>query len=670
MNTRVRVRTISAKTAVFLSLVIAAVGITTAQSARPALAASDLRYQSHSTFDVDPVGAVHVSVDITVTNTKADSGQYYYYFDEIVAGVVANAANVRADYNGRALGVTVAPVSRYYARATIRLSPTLRSRQTQVVHLKYDIPPTAPRSGGVNRVNAAYMSFVAFGGGDPGLVSVDVNVPSAFNTEYDFEDMETEELDGVTRYRAEAITDPDWGVVFTIRNDDALRVEEFTVAGHDIELRSWPDDGEWAAYVRKHLSSGIPALERLVGSKLPETSTLTITETAALYIYGYAGVYKSIDNSIEIGDALSADVILHEVSHQWFNDEYFADRWVSEGLAEEISTRAGADIKIKVTTPKVPDQEAITNMYLNDWDSPNFSGADPDATEAYGYNASFYVMRELQKEIGPKAMESVVQSAIEHREVYKNSRGHIKREEAYDWRTMFDAFDRIGGSEKATQLFVKYVVDTSDEFLIGKRNDFVKDFDKLAAAGGSWSNPDVIVDHAINWQFGPARHDDVKLASSIIATRDSLTKRLATLATPFPKSIEQRYETATSTKALEAVRDDIKSLEAATNAVVAAHVKVDAERSLWQKFGMLGADTDAPLAKAAASLTKNEPAIATAQATAVTERQAESGRIGAWRVGKTGGALFLVLLTLWCCHLVFKQRRDAEAAAATGSAHH
>lgn len=670
MHTTVRVRAISAKTAVFLSLVIGAVGVTTVQSARPALAVSDLRYQSHSTFDVDPAGAVHVSVDITVTNTKSDSGQYFYYFDKVVAGVVANASNVRADYNGRALGVTVEPLSRYYARATIRLSPSLRSKQTQVVHLKYDIPPTAPRSGGVNRVNAAYMSFVAFGGGDPGLISVDVNVPSAFDTEYDFEDMQTEELDGVTRYRAEAISDPNWGAVFTIRNDDALRVDKFTVAGHDIELRSWPDDAEWAAYVRKHLTSGIPALERLVGSALPEKSTLTITETAALYIYGYAGVYKSIDNSIEIGDALSADVILHEASHEWFNDEYFDDRWVSEGLAEEFSTRAGAEINVKVASPKVPDQKAAANMYLNDWDSPSFSGDDPDATEAFGYNAAFYVMRELQKEIGPKAMESVVQSAIQRHEVYKNSHGVLQRESAYTWRTMFDAFDRIGGSEKATQLFVKYVVDSSDESRIGKRNDFIKEFDKLATAGGQWSNPDVIVDHAITWQFGPKNQEDIKLALKILATRDSLTKRFASLDASFPKGLELRYEGATSTKALEAVRDAIVALDRATTAVNAAHANVDGDRSIWQSLGMIGADTDGPLTAATAALSRNDPATATQQATAVTERIAESRRIGAWRAGKAGAALFLVLLTLWCCHLVFKQRRDAEAAAATGSVHH
>ena len=637
--------------------------------ATPVFAAGDLRYASNTVYTVDPVGVVHVALDLTLTNTKADSGLTYYYFDKVFFSITANAVNVSATRNGQALSVTVEAQSRFVANATVRLSPTLRSRQTQQVHVTWDIPASGARVSGTNRINPAYMTFVAFGFGDPGLSTISVRIPDNFEVDVIWQDMDHTSEPGVEIYTASNIADPaKWVASVTASDDDALTVDAFTVAGHDISIRSWPDDPQWGEFVKTRLSKGIPALEKLIGSSLPTSRTLQITETATPYIYGYAGWYTPSDNTIEIGDRLDPHVILHEVSHAWFNRKEFTQRWVSEGFAEDFGARAVKRTDGTVIEPKSPDAASANRVTLNDWSDPDFDGGDSDLIEGYGYNASFYLVHTVSEEIGTKKMAAVVQSAFDDHSAYGAHGKPDKLTSAFDWRNLLDAFELVGGSKQANNLFRDYVVTDIQRDALVSRAHALKSYRTLAKSGGDWAAPKIIRERMTSWSFAAAT-TSFSQANKVLRERDALHVKLKSLGVALPRSFQNDYENADSDD-LDAVLTAMQTYERSVDVVISAQRTTNADRSVWQSIGLLGADTERPMLNAVSALERNAPNLAIAYSNESVARIDAAERIGIWRAVKLVGALFGLLLMLWCCHLVLKQRRDAEAELAAGALHH
>ena len=637
--------------------------------ATPVFAEGDLRYQSNAVYTVDAAGVVHVAFDLTLTNTKSDSGLTYYYFDTVTLAVTANAANVQATRNGKPLSVSIKSQNRFYSQAEVRLSPTLRSRQTQVVRVTYDIPPSGARVPGVNRINPAYMTFVAFAFGDPSLTTVSVRVPDNFDVDVTWEDMDQTFESGVNVYTAANIENPDeWAASVTASDEDALTVDRLTVAGHDISIRSWPDDPQWGKFVADQLTKGIPALEELIGSKLPTSRTLQVTETATPYIYGYAGWYQPSDNTIEIGDVLDSLVILHETAHAWFNRKEFDDRWVSEGFAEDFASRAVQRSGGTQDEPTKPDLKSEGTVTLNEWSDPDFDGADSESVEEFGYNASFYVMRTISNEIGPKKMAAAVQSAFEDEAAYGVRGVADELTEPFDWRNMLDAFELVGGSKTAPRLFRDYVVADFQRDALEDRTAALKAYRKLEELGGSWAAPAIIRERMADWSF-TSEKSPVGTANKVLAERDRVNLKLKALKSDLPKSFQKSYEDAGNGE-LDGVLKTLQAYGRAVDSVIAAKAATNADRSVWQSIGLFGADTDQPILDAVSALERNESSLAITYSQRSVDQIDDAARIGTWRAIKIAGAIMLILFILWCCHLVLKQRRDAEAALSVGVGHH
>ena len=77
-------------------------------------------------------------------------------------------------------------------------------------------------------------------------------------------------------------------------------------------------------------------------------------ESNTPYLYGYAGWFEPVNDVIEIGDELDQIVILHELTHRWFNDQMFSTRWINEGLAEELAAQAMAELDGDPEASKLP----------------------------------------------------------------------------------------------------------------------------------------------------------------------------------------------------------------------------------------------------------------------------------------------------------------------------
>jgi hypothetical protein len=136
-----------------------------------------------------------------------------------------------------------------------------------------------------------------------------------------------------------------------------------------------------------------------------------ITETVTPYLYGYAGWYSRTDNTIEIGDELDAQVVLHEISHMWFNDLLFTTRWIDEGLAQEYAARAVAQLGGKPATPNAVNVHAPAAIPLEAWDTVDLQAQNSQARETFGYNASWLVVHRLTDEIGVDAVRRVIAAA-------------------------------------------------------------------------------------------------------------------------------------------------------------------------------------------------------------------------------------------------------------------
>ena len=147
------------------------------------------KVETRTTYRLDPAaGVVHVAFDATLTNQRSSSvsGGYVtqYYLPDYGVPVVAEAVSLKATEGGSTLPVrrdgTDSP---HLEIAVIDLQPDLMYGNTQQVHFTYDLPKVAARSEGFTRLNDAYATFPVLAIGDPGLTSVEIRVPEAFEVE-------------------------------------------------------------------------------------------------------------------------------------------------------------------------------------------------------------------------------------------------------------------------------------------------------------------------------------------------------------------------------------------------------------------------------------------------------------------------------------------------------
>ncbi len=506
-------------------LTVSTAGIVPTQPAGAA-AIEGLRYESHTSYTVDPgAAAVHVVLDATITNQQPDrrtaDGVLHYFFPTTAVPVLAEATNfaaTRAD--GRPLTVhRETEGDDQFAVAVVDLVPDLDYGQTAQFRLTYDLPHLPPRSAGFTRVNAAFATFAAFGYGDPGLTSFEIRVPDGFKVEFTGADLKKDEVDGMQRLTSGALDDPDnTFAVVAARHDDGLLTRPLELDSHKIVIRAWPDDPAWGAFVEQKLTNGIPAMESLVGLPWPHPDDeLSIVEAASPYIYGYAGWFLPETNSIEVGDDLDPRVILHELSHLWFNNRLFVERWISEAFAETYAAHTLAAIGEPVPAPDPVRADSPAALALAAWDDPSFTEDNTAEREEYGYNTSFFVVNSVAGEIGMDAMRKVVAATEKRSIAYQGDgkpEGVVTR---VDSRRLLDLMQQLGGSTAAPPLFGQYVLRPEDAARLPARAGARDQYAVLVAAGAGWSPPYPVRAAMSDWDFDAAT-TRMQAATAILAT--------------------------------------------------------------------------------------------------------------------------------------------------------
>jgi hypothetical protein len=638
-----------------------------------AFARDGLDTSSDTTYDIGTDGTVHVEATYTLTNTKGSTtaGRVItdYYFYAHTSAIPHSAINVTATSNGAALAFETSAVEDAPDLQRLKVNfPNLFNGQTRVITVAYDIAGEAPRTTkNDERVNAAYASFYAIGQGDDGNVSVHVVAPTSVSLEFFGAKLKPGTTrDGKNTYSEESIADPyNWYAFVSARKDAALVNTPVDTAGISINVRSWPGDTAWNEFATKQVRDGVPALASLIDEPLP-IKGLEVIQATTPYLYGAAGWFQPTNNVIEVGEELNDQVVLHELAHSWFNRSYFADRWMSEGLAEEYSTRAQAALGATAKEPDAVDLKGAGAQPLTSWGNPTGRRSKAyEEQEKYGYNTSFYVFHELTKEIGTPKMAAVYDSVVDELNPYQGPGEPVRSTQKTDWKRLLDLVQEVGGSTKAEELFKTYVLTPTEASALGDRAAARTAYAEFKQTIGSWTIPLVVPAWMSDWKFTEAT-EFMTRAKATLARRDALDAEAAANNLRVKADLQKMFESATTLASFDDMDKVIETQLATIRRLAEVQPIVAAPRDFYQRVGLRGQKPDLDFEAARAAFNDGRLDDATAKADGVATLIGGAERVGRTKVRETairvGVALFVLLLLLV---LLIRRRRSKRRRLAT-----
>ena len=416
------------------------------------------------------------------------------------------ARSVQATSGDRRLTVTTKAHDRF--RDVVVRTPRLLYHQTQTTHITFDLPGGKPRSASPVRVGRAYAAFTVWAWGDPGLADVRIVLPPKFSGDVralpaDTRDQLTStSKDGRLTYAADDIADPEsWYATVDIADHDALTDVSLDLGGEDVVIHAWPEDREWLDRVSSVVEASVPDLETAIGLPWPVDRELGISEVSSTQIEGYAGLYDSATDEIQISEDLDEQIIVHEAAHAWFNGGLFAQRWISEGLADEYASRVIAAEGRTVAGPDTVSSRDKAAFRLNDWPPPSRVDATTRASETYGYDASWTVIRSIVDDVGEAKMHDVFAAAAAGTVAYVGSGpAETSAPAVADWRRFLDLVEDVGGSTKAAGLIETWVVTGVQRPQLAARATARQRYDALVAAGSGWLPGIVVREPMSEWR--------------------------------------------------------------------------------------------------------------------------------------------------------------------------
>lgn len=506
-----------------------------------------------------------VEASYTMTNVQPDEiigdSVRSFYFTSWVVAIPVTVTDFAATSNGAPLIVSVEPDddTQDISFATISLPFNLDFQETVTLDVTYTIPGGEPRaSGAVARVNDSFLSFPVWTAGDPNASDVRVNVPAGFTLDLEgsLDGLSPRNEDGVLFFEAIDISEPRqfFGQVFG-RNDNGLITETAQLSNATATVRAWPDDPDWAAFVVDAIEDDVPIIEELTGLSWP-AGDIEVIETVTPYLYGYGGWFNTTSGLIEIGENLERDLILHELTHAWFNEGLIEGRWITEGLAEEYASRtieASGDVR---PDPEQPDLDDPVRVPLADWASPwTLSEDQAFAYEQYHYNASWWVVRQVTNDIGLETFADVL-GALNRDELAYAGEGPLELTQlSTRWIHLFDLLDRTTDAEGLDELFETYVLNPDQVDKLETRRTTLGAYDSLVEASGEWGPPLVIRRALSAWDFDEAT-ELIEVADDIIVQRDAVNALAADLQVTIERDSESLFEAALAEQDLSGVLEN------------------------------------------------------------------------------------------------------------------
>lgn len=475
-----------------------------------------LAYVEDTTFTVLD-DSVQVSMRASMTNTTEErrSGDtvYFSYFDTFIFVIPQGVDDLSVTSGGASLRWTAEDLDEDFMIVTAEIPVQLRSGQTRDFAVQYTLPRGEIRTQAAFFSNPAFHGFPLWSFSDPGTGSLTLRVPvGAEMSELGTSLAESGRDDEFVEWSpVEFATPEDFFTYVNVTREDRLEETAFEVEGQQIIVRSWPGDVEWATFAQTTIERGLPRLQDLIGLPIPDQDTLEVTESVNPHLFGYAGWYDPNETSIEVGSALDQSVMLHELSHAWFNQDLFIDRWVSEGLAEELAWQAQRSLDWEdgelPTTPRSTDAGATP---LVTWGDPvaNLGNEALRERETYGYNASWYVIRELTTIIGVDGLQDVLAAAEGNAPSYPGVNPNETTGLRDDWRRLIDLASLEVAPEDEPlidQLFLDVVVDERRASALEIRRLARDRYQRFVDRELAWNVPDELRQAMTEWRFEDAR---------------------------------------------------------------------------------------------------------------------------------------------------------------------
>jgi hypothetical protein len=600
----------------WLAFLVAALVIVAA--AAPATAQlKGLDVVSEATFAPAPdEGLVRVSATFVITNEKPNAadrgGTVRYYYDRFPLVLPSSTTGVAAVVNGTTANVTVEPYEDDPSAviATVRLPRRIWLGESATINLSYVLEGGPPRDPGVwVRVNSAYVAFPVWVCCDAGQASLRIEMPGEFDVDFSGSDglVESSLEPGV--WLVQDIESPiDFFVMTFGRSDDGLVHETVMVGITEATLSAWPDDQEWLDFTRSQVVGGLPVLEELTGipAGIPD---LQLVETTTPYLYGYAGWFNTRTNVVEVGEDLDAQVILHELSHIWFNQSLFGERWMNEGFAEVFSNAALQGSARDGEQPTPPDLTSPYAVALRDWDVPRgLTDEERAASEAFGYNASWFVVDALADEVGLEGLAEVMRAvdtgelsyAASDERPIERYRGDID-----DWRRLLDLVEQRAGSVLAESLLRPYVLTDADVDLLDERARALGLWKQMVAESGSWETPIGVRMSLTDWDFRfVAPFAD--LNTEVLTRRDEVIAAAAALSVAVPGNVELAYEQAERPEHVGDVLGSLRGQLAALATVADAETAARGDYGFWTTWGLRDTDLEAEYAEVRAAFEQSD----------------------------------------------------------------
>jgi hypothetical protein len=655
------------------ALVVLTVTVAVGSTTRMAAADNGLAISNEITYTLDPdASVVRVQQTIRLTNTVPDRREGNVinraYFSGYGFSIPPGAQNVVVSSNGRDLGATVTPhESLRFLMVDVEFSRNLFYRSTETLDVRFDLVGSAPRSIDPYRVNAAYAAFEVFGTADPGQLDVRVILPDGFVEDTVGDDLQRTSDGGTATLSALDIADPDAFYVFvTVRDDDRLTTERVKTDSARFDVRAWPGDERWGRFVRATIRRGVPALEEAIGQPWPLEGRVEVREAYTPYLYGYAGWFNASTKELEVGENLDREIVIHELSHAWFNRDLFDDRWMNEGLAQTYSALVVDRIDGETTEPERPGS---VRFPLLEWRNPFFATQSEEIRrdEEYGYAASWFVIDALVDEVGEDGMRDIVAAVVDQDIAYVGEGDpESTPSTTADWRRLLDLAEERGDSSEFQKRLQRLVLTEDEQSSLDERSAAREAFGELVEAGGEWAVPYGIRRAMGNWSFVRAE-EQMELAHEVLEARDALADAAAELGVTPLASYETEYQDTLEVSDL----DVIAEMEADTAAAAAVSAAIAAEALDDGFFGNLGlrdVDLLTPLEDARQAVAAGDAETAEAKAAEVQSLIAgaeQEGKDWFWGIMTIVGAVLGGLLVLLVIALVLRRRRRRRAARQT-----
>ena len=474
-----------------------------------------LSYSEETVVTVED-GIVLVETSATMVNTTVDRVEgntvFFSFFDSLPLVVPVDAQNVTVTSQGASLSSTVTPLDDDFELREFALPSQLRSGESRNVTISFELPAGDPRGDGLFISNAAYSSFPLWSNSDPGQGSLELRVPVGVGLN-DIGDSlrRVDQVDGFAIYEPINFARPQDLFAYVVVTDSSrLERRELNVIGQEIEINYWPGDRVWADFADQTITTGLPALQAQIGLGIPDQGTLQVNESATPYFFGYGGWYDEADTSIDIGNVLNETVMLHELSHAWFNSDLFIDRWISEGLAEDFTWRTQGELDSdQELAPSEPQLSNRGSLPLAEWTSSGTGATNSQEfqdREAYAYDASWFVVRSITEAIGLEDMQAVFAQADQNRHAYEASQ-FLPLSPGEDWRRFLDLVSEHATPEEEEQveaLFINFIVPESDVSDFDRRRSARTDFELLTERDPGWDLPLELRNAMARWDFESA----------------------------------------------------------------------------------------------------------------------------------------------------------------------